>query len=80
VNGKSVVLALLALFALIGAWMLVYPVRFIAWFKSARPDLRYNTDFTDIEDNPEYKAFVKFLAIVFICGAVVCFIAFAIAR
>jgi hypothetical protein len=79
-NGKGVALVPLALFALIGVWMVARPVGFLTWFKSARSDLKNNPDFTDLEDNPAAKSFVKFLGILFICITFVAFLALAAAR
>jgi hypothetical protein len=79
-NGKGVALVPLALFALIGVRMVVRPVGFLTWFKSARPDLKNNSDLTDLEVNPAATSFVKFLGILFICITFVAFLALAVSR
>jgi hypothetical protein len=79
-NGKGVALVPLALFALIGVWMVARPVAFRTWFKSARPDLKDNPDLTDLEGNPAATSFVKFLGIFFICITFVAFLALVVSR
>ena len=76
-NGLFVILGL---FSLIGVWMIVSPVGFITWFKSARPDLKGNPAIREMEDNPAAITFVKFLGAVFLSVTSVIFLAFAFAH
>lgn len=79
-NGDRVLLVILAIFVLVGVWMIVTPVGFIAWFKSARQDLRDNPNFMAMEDDPAAKSFVRFLGVLFIGVTVVSFVAALLAR
>jgi hypothetical protein len=79
-NGQVLAIVPLALFALIGAWMVARPVAFLTWLKSARPDLKNNQDLTDLEGNPAATSFVKFLGILSICITFVAFLALAVSR
>ena len=79
-NGKGVAVVPLLLFTLIGVWMVARPVAFLFWFKSARPDLKNNTNLTDLEGNPTATSFVKFLGILFICITFVAFLALVVSR
>ena len=75
-NGNILPLVPLALLALIGFWLVMSPVAFISWFKSARRDLRDKPSFTD--DNPAAISFVKFLGIFLIVVVAVALVAFVL--
>ena len=70
----------LAVFALLGALMVVRPAAAVFWLKWVHSYLRDDPALADIEDNPIVQSFVKFAGIVMVGVAAVIFVAFALKR